>query len=164
MDRASPRAVQHLDRPKKPVAGPKSASARREPSFDAAPPTIRPAPQISPSCPRGLGRLAAGCYPYVSGCLPKKAYRQGQVAQVVEQWTENPRVVGATPTLSTLLNQSPAVTYYCGAFCSRRPSSGNLGRTLRQSQETKKQRVFLAPTWKRESQEEEGRHEATFLM
>lgn len=45
----------------------------------------------------------------------------GQVAQVVEQWTENPRVEGATPSLSTSTKTKPDSHLRLSGFLRFRP-------------------------------------------
>lgn len=45
---------------------------------------------------------ASGCNPVTVGSSPTRCSKYGGVAQQVEHWTENPSVVGSTPTSSTI--------------------------------------------------------------
>jgi hypothetical protein len=40
---------------------------------------------------------------FIYGCIIEYNVQAGQVAQLVEQWTENPRVGGSIPPLATIL-------------------------------------------------------------
>ena len=53
--------------------------------------------------------------------------KRGQVAQLVEQRTENPRAEGSSPPLTTMNFQSPSngALFFVGNLAGREPCEGN---------------------------------------